>query len=81
MPALQAALLRRSMDEFDATRDRCAHCSRTLLTGEQVFICSPKRIVCELCISLEPDPPRESRLVHGPEFGHTIRVVDQRVRA
>lgn len=81
MPTLQAALVRRSMDEFDETRDRCAHCRRTLLAGEQVFVCSSERIVCELCIALEPNPPRESRLVHGPELGHTIRIIDRRSTA
>lgn len=80
MAALRAALVRRSLDAFDETRDRCARCRRTLLVGEQAFVCSPQRIVCGLCIGFEADPPRESRLVHGPEFGHTIRVLDQRVR-
>ena len=33
---------------------------------------------CELCRALEPIPPLESRVVHGPEFGHTMRLTDHR---
>jgi len=35
-------------------------------------------LVCELCRSLEPGAPLSAQLVHGPAFGHTIRIVDQR---
>ena len=78
---LQLVLLRRSSDHFAATCDRCSHCRRTLLAGEQVYDCAQGRLVCELCIAFEDRPPQRSRLVHGPEFGHTIRIVDQRVAA
>jgi hypothetical protein len=80
---LQLALLRRSSDNFAATCDRCSHCRRTLLAGEQVYECGSgrPRLICELCIAFEDHPPQSSRLVHGPEFGHTIRVIDQRVAA
>ncbi len=74
---LQLALLRRSSDAFAANCDRCSRCQRTVLAGERVYDCDG-RIVCELCVSFEHDPPVDSRLVHGPEFGHTIRIVDQR---
>lgn len=77
---LQLALLKRSSDEFNASCVRCAHCRRTLLTGEQVYDCGD-RLVCELCVAFEHEPPLGSRLVHGPEFGHTIRILDQRVAA
>jgi hypothetical protein len=78
---LQLALLRRSSDNFTATCDRCSRCRRTLLAGEQVYECAHGRLVCELCIAFEDRPPQGSRLVHGPEFGHTIRIVDQRAAA
>jgi hypothetical protein len=78
MPLLQIALLRRSMEEFAGSCARCAHCERTVLAGENIFLCPGERMVCQLCIGFEPEPPVESRLVHGPEFGHTIRIVDQR---
>jgi hypothetical protein len=81
MPLLQIALLRRSMDRNAETCERCARCDRTPLSGEQTFVGDSGRMVCELCVDLEPDTPREGRLVHGPEFGRTIRVVDQRIRA
>ena len=77
---LQLALLKRSSHEFHASCARCARCRRTLLTGEQAYEYG-KRLVCELCVAFEGDPPAASRLVHGPEFGHTIRIVDQRVAA
>jgi hypothetical protein len=77
---LQLALLRRSSDEFAASCERCSRCERTLLTGEQAYDCG-SRLVCELCIAFEHDPPADSRLVHGPEYGHTIRIVDQRAAA
>ena len=35
-------------------------------------------VFCELCRALELDPPRESRVVHGPEFGHMMRLTDHR---
>jgi hypothetical protein len=78
MPLLQSELLRRSMVKHSETCDRCAHCHRTLLAGEQIFVCDDDRIVCELCMGLEPDVPREPQLVHGPELGHTINIVDKR---
>jgi hypothetical protein len=80
MPLLQAALLRRSMDEHTRTGEPCDRCGRTVLTGEHVFLCAGQRIVCELCIGLESEAPLETRLVHGSELGHTIRIVDKRSR-
>jgi hypothetical protein len=77
---LQLALLRRSSDAFAASCDRCSHCGRTLLAGERVYDYG-RRLVCELCVASERNPPVDSRLVHGPEFGHTIRIVDQRAAA
>ncbi|MBV9166610.1 MAG: hypothetical protein JO342_10700 [Solirubrobacterales bacterium] len=78
MPDLQAGLLRHSLDAYAQTRDRCSHCDRSPLAGEQIFVCDGERIVCGLCISLEPNPPRVSRLVHGTEVGRTIQIVDRR---
>jgi hypothetical protein len=80
MPLLQAALLRRSMDEHTRTGEPCDRCGRTVLTGEHVFLCAGQRIVCELCIGSESETPLETRLVHGSELGHTIRIVDKRSR-
>jgi hypothetical protein len=79
-PLLQAALLRRNMDKHARTGDSCDHCGRTVLTGEHVFLFPGERIICELCIGSQAQPPLETRLVHGAELGHTIRVVDKRSR-
>jgi hypothetical protein len=38
-------------------------------------------LVCELCRALRDETPRYSHVVHGPEFGHTMRITDQRAAA
>lgn len=78
MPTHQAAMLRRTVDKHTRTGDPCDRCGRTVLTGERVFVCAGPRMVCELCIGLESEPPLETRLVHGAELGSSIRVVDKR---
>jgi hypothetical protein len=70
-------LLRHGVDERAAERDRCCRCDRTPLIGERVYSYEHGS-VCELCRSLEPGAALSSQLVHGPMFGHTIRIVDQR---
>ena len=78
MPDYELALLRRGVDELAAGSERCDRCNRTPLVGEHVHEYK-KRIVCDLCRSLERKPPEGSRLVHGPAFGNSIRIIDQRV--
>ena len=80
MPQLQAPLLRRSAGEHTRTGDPCDRCGRTMLTGEQAFVCRDERIVCELCVGFESESPLKTRLVHGAELGNSIRVVDKRSR-
>jgi hypothetical protein len=80
MPMLQAAMLRRNIGKHTSTGDPCDRCGRTVLTGESVFVCAGQRIICELCLGFESEPPLETRLVHGAELGSTIRVVDKRSR-
>ena len=77
-PGLQVALVRRAVDHCDAERERCAGCRRTPLIGERIYFGSDGVVYCELCRALDPDPPLESRIVHGPEFGHTMRLTDHR---
>jgi hypothetical protein len=81
MPDLELALLRRSLDEMAAGSERCRHCHRTPLIGERVYAYDGDAILCELCRALERKPPSSSRIVHGPEFGHTMRISDQRTAA
>ena len=35
-------------------------------------------VYCELCRALDPELGLRSHLVHGPEFGHTMRLTDRR---
>jgi hypothetical protein len=81
MPDLELALLRRSVDEMAAGTERCRHCHRTPLIGERVYVYDRGAILCELCRALERKAPSSSRIVHGPEFGHTMRISDQRAAA
>lgn len=81
MPELELALLRRGVDEIAAECERCERCQRTPLIGERVYVYDSGSIVCELCRTSQPDAPSASRVVHGPEFGHTMRITDQRAAA
>jgi hypothetical protein len=78
-PELEIALLRRGVDLRDAGQERCAGCQRSPLVGETVYVDVHGSVFCELCRELEPVPPRESRVVHGPEYGHTMKLTDRRV--
>lgn len=67
-------MLRRSVGEIGAACERCEHCRRTPLVGERVYLYAAGRMLCELCRALTRDRPVDSRLVHGPEFGHAVRI-------
>lgn len=77
-PELQVALVRRAADRRDADRERCRGCRRTPLIGERVYLGEQGELCCELCRAFEPAPLVRSRIVHGPEFGHTMRLTDHR---
>jgi hypothetical protein len=81
MAELELALLRRGVDELAAGCERCGHCHRTPLIGERVYVYDSGPMMCELCRAFEHDPPLASRIVHGPEFGHTMRITDHRAAA
>jgi hypothetical protein len=78
IPELELALLRRGMDERAEGGERCHRCRRTPLIGEQVYLYESGSLLCELCRASERTTPLDSRLVHGPAFGHTIRITDRR---
>lgn len=78
---LELALLRRGLDERAAGSERCTHCHRTPLVGERVYVYASGSIVCELCRDRRHEPPLGTRAIHGPEFGHTMRITDRRRRA
>jgi hypothetical protein len=76
-PALEQALLRRSVGESQAHRHLCVHCHRTPLTGEVVHIYASvgeERLVCELCRPLRREAPARSQLMHAPEHERAVRV-------
>jgi hypothetical protein len=78
---LELALLRRGVDALAAGCERCAHCNRTPLIGERVYVYATGAVRCELCRALDAERPLASRIVHGPEFGHTMRITDHRAAA
>jgi hypothetical protein len=78
---LELALLRRGIDRRTAVSEHCRRCQRTPLIGERVYINDSGTLVCELCRLLQREIPRYSHIVHGPEFGHTMRIIDQRAAA
>jgi hypothetical protein len=78
IPELQVALLRRAADYYDEGRVRCLNCNRTPLIGERVYVDEGGSAYCELCRALDPEPVLHCRIVHGPEFGHTMKLTDHR---
>lgn len=79
MGELELALLRRGVDQRAAGRKCCSQCGRTPLVGERVYTVDEHgSVLCELCRSLDGRRPLGSQLVHGPAFGHSIRIIDQR---
>jgi hypothetical protein len=76
--ALELALLRRSLAGLADRSERCGACARTLLLGERVYEYASGAVRCELCRDGERQAPAQSHRVHGPEFGHSIRVIDRR---
>jgi hypothetical protein len=78
IPDLEAALLRRGVDQRLAGSVRCRRCERTPLIGERVYVYGRGEILCELCRVQRQDAPVESRLIHGPEHGLSIRITDRR---
>lgn len=77
-PDLELALLRRSLANLAQTCERCSRCHRSLLTGERVYGYAGGDVACELCRARVGGEPDETRRVHGPAFGHTLRIVDRR---
>jgi hypothetical protein len=75
---LNKALLRRSVDEHESHRHRCAHCERTPLTGEIVHhypTAAGERLVCELCRPMRRQSPARSELMHAPEHDRSVRLM------
>jgi hypothetical protein len=79
--ALELALLRKGLDERLAGSERCTSCNRTPLVGERVYVYESGVIACALCRARQRERPLGTRTVHGPEFGHTMRISDHRAAA
>ena len=75
---LERSLLRRGMNQRAADLERCGRCHRTPLIGERIYIYDRESVRCELCRDSETRAPVGSRVIHGPEFGHTMRITDRR---
>ena len=73
------ALLRKSVGLLTDERPRCAHCHRTPLVGERVYLYA-QAIVCELCRPRRSNAPERSELVRSPEHKRAVRVRPRSVR-
>lgn len=71
---LHVALLRRSVGALAQRSMRCAHCRRTPLIGEHVYLYESERLLCELCRPLQREVPARSEVVHSVEEGATVRI-------
>lgn len=79
---LELALLRRGLDErLAGGAGRCTSCHRTPLVGERIYEYPTGELACELCRRRRGAVPLGSHVVHGPEFGHTMRITDTRAAA
>ena len=70
--AIEAALLRASVDALSSARFSCRHCHRTPLVGERVHLYSSRggtQVVCELCRPLRAAAPDSTEIVHSTERG------------
>ena len=73
------ALLRKSVGLLTDERPCCAHCHRTPLVGERVYLYA-QAIVCELCRPQRRTAPERSELVRSPEHKRAVRVRPRSVR-
>ena len=73
------ALLRKSVGLLTDERPRCAHCHRTPLVGERVYLYA-HAIVCELCRPRRRNAPERRELVRSPEHKRAVRVRPRSVR-
>ena len=76
MPAdLELRLLRKGVGELTSTRDTCADCGRTPLTGERMHHYAGGAVVCELCSHGHSGEPARKELVRHSEHGHAVRLL------
>ena len=75
---LELALLRRGVVARTEGEERCGRCGRTPLIGERIYIYEDDAVRCELCRGPGEADSVGSYIVHGPEFGHTMKITDRR---
>lgn len=75
-PEGEPAQLRRGVRQRPVGTVRCVRCLRTPLIGERIYVYEGGAILCELCRMSEQRIPVGSRMMHGPAFGHTMRIAD-----
>jgi hypothetical protein len=74
LPAdLELRLLRKGVTELAGSRERCADCGRTPLTGESRHLYEGGAVVCELCRPRHRTEPVRSEPVRHSEYGHTVK--------
>ena len=73
-PDLERQLLRRGVDELEASRHACVDCGRTPLVGERYHRYARGRVVCALCRPQHADEPQASDVVRHSERGHAVRL-------
>jgi hypothetical protein len=56
-----------------AGRDRCCHCHRTPLVGEDVHHYG-EWLVCQLCRHLRREAPGRTEMMHSPEHARAVKV-------
>ena len=71
---LERGLLRKGVDDRDATARRCRDCGRAPLIGERLYLYAAGLVACELCMPLRSEEPQGWELVHGPAHGHAVRL-------
>ena len=67
----EISLLRTSVRAMAAGRHTCAHCHRTPLVGERVYLYG-ERLVCELCRPLHRETPGRSEIVRSHEHERAV---------
>jgi hypothetical protein len=80
-PLLERRLLQRGVGALVAGRAVCRSCGRTPLVGELMHHYASGRMLCELCRRERHEDPVSSELVRGSEFGHAVRIRDNRPAA
>ncbi len=81
MPELELALLRRGVDDLAAGASAVSAAAARRWSESACTSTARAAVLCELCRIADARSPARTPIVHGPEFGHTMRITDQRAAA